>query len=62
MTVDKLVNDEMNLKPNQVLYKRLLDIFLSIVGLILSFPVLGLLLIITSINTKLTGPYSNKKE
>ena len=45
----------MNLKPHQVLLKRLLDIFLSIIGLILSFPVLGLLLIVAAFNTRSSG-------
>jgi len=55
------VNNEMNLKPHQAFYKRLLDILLSIFGLILSFPVLGLLLIITSINTGSFGLMAQKR-
>ena len=46
----------MNLKPHQVLFKRLLDIILAIVGVVLSFPVLGLLLIIAAINTCHSDP------
>ena len=51
----------MNLKPHQVLFKRLLDIFLSILGLILSFPVLGLLLIVAAINTNSSGLLAQKR-
>ena len=51
----------MTLKPHQVLLKRLLDILLSILGLILSFPVLGLLLIIAAINTHSSGLLAQKR-
>ena len=51
----------MNLKLHQVFFKRLLDISLSIPGLILSFPVLGLLLIIAAINTNSSGLLAQKR-
>ncbi len=45
----------MSLKPEQVFVKRLLDIILSLFGLILSFPFLVLLLIMTSLDTRSFG-------
>ena len=51
----------MTLKPHQVLFKRLLDIFLSILGLILSFPVLGLLWFIAAIDTYSSGLLAQKR-
>ena len=51
----------MTLKPYQILFKRLLDITLAIVGVVLSFPVLGLLLVIAGINTKSTGLLVQKR-
>ena len=52
---------ETNLKPHQVLFKRLLDITLAIIGVVLSFPVLGLLLIIAAINTNSYGLLAQKR-
>ena len=51
----------MSLKPHQAFIKRLLDIFLSLVGLILSFPVLGLLLIIAAVNTNSSGLLAQRR-
>ena len=51
----------MKLKSHQVFFKRLLDIFLSILGLILSFPVLGILWIIAAINTHSFGLLAQKR-
>lgn len=45
----------MSLSKNQIALKRLLDITLSLFGLILSFLFLGILLILTSIDTKSFG-------
>jgi len=52
---------EMTLKPYQVLFKRLLDITLAIVGVVLSFPVLGLLLVIAAVNTNSSGLLAQKR-
>ena len=54
-----MTNEELSIK--QKLIKRLLDIFLSILGLILSFPVLGLLLIIAAFNTNSSGLLAQKR-
>ena len=43
------------LSVKQKLIKRLLDITLAIIGVVLSFPVLGLLLIIAAFNTHSSG-------
>jgi len=51
----------MTLKPYQILFKRLLDITLAIVGVVLSFPVLGLMLIIAAINTNSYGLLAQKR-
>ena len=45
----------MSLQPHQIITQRLLDISLALIGLILSFPFLGMLLISTSIDTKSLG-------
>ena len=45
----------MSLKPHQIIIKRLLDISLALIGLILSFPFLAILLILTSVDTKSLG-------
>ena len=54
-----MTNEELSIK--QKFTKRLLDIFLSIVGVILSFPVLGLLLIIAAVNTSSSGLLAQKR-
>ena len=54
-----MTNEGLGIKENFI--KRLLDIFLSIPGLILSFPVLGLLLVIAAINTKSSGLLAQKR-
>ena len=51
----------MKLKPHQILFKRLLDITLAIVGIVLSFPFLVLLLVIAGINTKSSGLLLQKR-
>ena len=51
----------MTLKPYQILFKRLLDITLAIVGVVLSFPVLGLLLVIAAVNTNSSGLLAQKR-
>ena len=54
-----MTNEGLGIKENFI--KRLLDIFLSIIGLILSFPVLGLLWIIAAINTHSSGLLAQKR-
>jgi len=51
----------MGLKPHQVFIKRILDITLSFLGLILSFVFLGILLLLSSIDTKSFGLIAQKR-